>query len=159
MASELILGEFKRSIDDRYRLSIPTELIDQFENEKEDWILTKEQPGSLSLWSAGDWKEKLDSGMDLIRSKIKAGRLDGRIQEVQQLGRLLSTRHKIVQIKNKSRLTIPEGFREFLACEPGNEILIVGAAVCIEIWRVDAWIEHLEKQMPEFQQLFGNLSS
>ena len=158
MAGELIFGEFKRSIDDRFRISIPMELIEKFENKKEEWILTKERTGCLSLWSAEGWQEKFDKRIEVLRSKLSAGDFDKQIQDVQLLGRLLSTRHKRVQIKNKSRLTIPEGFREFLASEIASEAMIVGAAVCIEIWRMNAWIEHLEQKMPEFQDLLGKLS-
>jgi MraZ protein len=163
LAKELILGEFKRTIDERFRVSLPTEFFGSDSEDLADtnanWILTKERPGSLSLWDGKAWQDKLDAGIDLVRSKINAGRLDGRIQQVQLLGRLLSTRHKTVQLAGRSRLTIPEGFREFLGVEPSGEVLLIGAAVCVEIWRPDAWIAHLEQTMPEFQQLFDNLSA
>lgn len=123
-----------------------------------DVILTKERPGCLSVWSSQSWQEKMDAGVELVKSKINAGRLDGRLQEVQLLGRLLSTRHKNVQLAARSRLLIPEGFREFLGIEGGGEVLVVGAAVCVEVWRADAWIDHLEEKMTEFQELFDNLS-
>lgn len=159
MVNELVFGEFKRTLDDRFRLSIPLELLEKFDNQDQQWMLTKELPGSLSLWNAKGWQQKLDEGIDLVARKIKANKLEGQTQQIQLLGRLLSTRHKEVQIKNKSRLSIPEGFREFLGVEPNGEVLVVGAAICVEIWRLDAWVEHLEKKMPEFNDLFGELSS
>ena len=54
-------------------------------------------------------------------------------------------------------MLIPEGFREFLGVGQGDEVIIVGAAVCIEIWNPQKWIEFLDKQMPEFNQLFEQL--
>ena len=62
----------------------------------------------------------------------------------QRLGRLLSTRHRSVELGARGRLLIPEGFREFLGVEPGGEVLIVGAGVCIEIWNPAKWLGHLE---------------
>jgi MraZ protein len=56
-------------------------------------------------------------------------------------------------------LLIPEGFREFLGVEPGGEILVVGAAVCIEIWQPAAWLAYLKGRMPRFRRLFDRLSS
>ena len=159
MDSELVFGEFKRTLDERFRVSIPHELLEKFDNQNQEWILTKESPGSLSLWDPDGWQEELDEGIDLVARKLKAQKLSRRDRQVQLLGRLLSTRHRKVQIKNKSRLSIPEGFREFLGVEPNGELLIVGAAVCVEIWRFDAWIQHLEVNMPEFNALFGKLSS
>ena len=77
---------------------------------------------------------------------------------MQLLGRLLSTRHRTVQLAGKGRLLIPEGFREFLGVEPNGEVIILGAAVCIEIWQPAAWLKYLETRMPKFRRLFDQLS-
>lgn len=158
MSTPLILGEFRRALDDRFRLSLPAELLEPLLAGGDDCILAKQSPGSLSLWNAQQWQTQLDSGVELVRQKIQAGRLQGRVEEVQRLGRLLSTRHRNVQIAGKGRLLIPEGFREFLGVEPGGDVLLVGAALCVEIWRPDAWLEYLKEDMPQFRKLFDNLS-
>jgi MraZ protein len=155
----LILGEFQRTLDERYRLSIPNELADVMVPGSVDCILAKERPGCLSLWSAEGWQAKLDAGMELVQRKIQAGKFEGRISQVQLLGRLLSTRHRAVQMAGRGRLLIPEGFREFLGVEPGQEVLVVGAAVCIEIWQPPAWLAYLKGRMPRFRRLFERLSS
>ncbi len=156
---QLILGEFQRTLDERYRLSIPSELIETLAiPEGGDGILAKERPGCLSLWSGDAWQAKLDAGMELIKRKIQAGKLEGRLSQVQLLGRLLSTRHRTVQLAGKGRLLIPEGFREFLGVEPNQEVLVVGAAVCVEIWHPSAWLAYLKGRMPRFRRLFDRLS-
>jgi MraZ protein len=160
MATErLILGEFRRAMDERYRVSIPAEMADPLTNAGPECVLAKERAGALSLWSAGAWQQRLDRGVGLVESKVLAGRLEGRLEEVQLLGRLLSTRHKEVSLTGRGRLLIPEGFREFLGVEAGGEVLVVGAAVCIELWQPAAWMAHLDEQIPQFQQLFDRLSS
>jgi MraZ protein len=156
--SQLILGEFCRTLDERYRLSIPNELGDALTVESLDCILAKERPGCLSLWSAPLWQARLDEGVELIQQKMRAGRLEGRLGDVQRLGRLLSTRHKAVQLAGRGRLLVPEGFREFLAVKPGGELVVVGAAVCIEIWQPQAWVDYLAARMPRFGRLFDRLS-
>jgi MraZ protein len=155
---EFLLGEFRRSLDDRFRLSIPGELGDALLAISPDCILAKERPGCLSLWTASVWQERLDQGVELIKQKMRAGRLQQRIGQVQRFGRLLSTRHRSVQLAGRGRLVIPEGFREFLGVEPGGEVLVVGAAVCIEMWHPTAWLKYLEDRMPRFGRLFDQLS-
>jgi MraZ protein len=156
--SELLLGEFRRTLDERYRLSVPRELSELLAADSAEYILAKERPGCVSLWSAAVWQARLDEAVELVRRKMQAGKLEGRIGQVQLLGRLLSTRHKAVQLAGRSRLLIPEGFREFLGVEPGSEVLVVGAAVCVEIWNPTAWLKYLEAQMPKFRRLLNRLS-
>ena len=155
----LILGEFPRLLDERYRVSIPQELAQPLIDEGSDCILAKERPGCLSIWSKERWQGKLDTGMELVLARIRAGKLEDRTAHLQMLGRLLSTRHRDVKLAARGRLLIPEGFREFLGVEQGSEVLVLGAAVCVEIWRPDAWISYLEKRIPKFRRLFNDLSS
>jgi len=156
---EFILGEFPRTLDERHRLSIPNELVDPLMSGGSDCILAKERPGCLSLWNSAAWQVKLDEGISLVKSKMRAGKLEGRIEEVQLLSRLLSTRHKTVQLAGRGRLSIPDGFREFLQVDQGGEVIVVGAGVCVEIWNPRAWLAYLEERMPNFRQLFDELSS
>lgn len=155
---EFLLGEFRRTLDDRYRLSVPQELGDLLVADSAECILAKERLGCLSLWRADLWQGQLDEGVELVRRKIQAGKLQGRIGQVQLLGRLLSTRHKAVQLAGRGRLLIPEGFREFLGVDPGGEVLVVGAAVCVEIWNPPEWLKYLEARMPKFRRLLNELS-
>jgi len=159
MSKAFILGEYRRVLDDRFRVSIPAELADVLATDGNDCILAKERAGALSLWNASDWQEALDDGVRLVQDKMRAGRLGGRVEDVQMLGRLLSTRHTTVRLAGRGRLSIPEGFREFLTVEPGGELLVVGAALCVELWRPEAWFAYIEERMPDFRRLFDNLSS
>src|SRR5262245_51257649 len=106
-ASEFLLGEFPRMLDERHRLSLPVELAEPLAAVSTDCILAKERPGCLSLWNAANWQVKIDQGVELVKAKMRAGKLAGQLDEVQNLGRLLSTRHKTVQLAGRGRLTIP----------------------------------------------------
>lgn len=158
-ANEFILGEFQRTLDDRFRLSLPAELVELVGGDGTDCILTKERIGCLSLWNSETWQAKLNEGVELVKAKMRAGRLEGQLSQVQLFGRLLSTRQRTVQLAGRGRLSIPEGFREFLKVEAGGEVLVVGAAVCVEIWQPAAWLKYLERRMPKFRRLFDQLSS
>ena len=154
----LILGEYRRTLDARHRLSIPAELCDPLTAAGRQCLLTKERPGAVSLWSQAQWGESFRNDLALIEHKLRSGRLAGRIEEAQSLGRLLSTRSQPVEIAGRGRVLIPEGFRDFLGVEPGGELMIVGAALCVEIWRPSAWVDYVNQQMPEFRQLLEKLS-
>ena len=157
-ADAFITGEYRRAIDDRFRLSLPAELAEAVTDENGETIVTKERAGCLSLWRATDWQQRLSDGIDLIRQKIRTGRMEQRWGDVQRLGRLLSTRHRTVKLANRSRLLIPEGYREFLDVPAGGDVMLVGAVICVEIWNPQAWLDVLRQDMPEFGPLFRTLS-
>jgi MraZ protein len=154
----LILGEFRRTLDERYRLSIPQEFIASLGGEQATCILAKERPGCLSLWNQAQWQGTFDAGVEVIQGKLRAGKLESRLAEVQLLGRLLSTRQTQVTLAGRGRLLLPEGFREFLRVEPNSDVLLLGAAVCLEIWNINSWLEYVEKRMPKFRRLFDQLT-
>lgn len=156
--SDFITGEWKRVMDDRYRVTLPSEVATWVTDEAGDTILSKERPGCLSLWRAAEWQAREEAGISLIRQKIQAGRLEQRWTDVQRMGRLLSTRSRTVRLANRSRLVIPEGFREFLEAPPEGEIIVVGAVICLELWNPRHWLEHLRQEMPDFGTLFRQLS-
>ena len=143
----LFLGEWARSLDDRYRLSLPQEWVEGLAGEAGECVLAKERPGCVSVWDVAQWQASLADGVSLVAGKIRSGRLAGRIDQVQMLGRLLSTRHRTVPIAGRGRLVVPESFRVFLE-----------VAVCVELWHPRRWSEHIGDQMPNFRQLFDQLA-
>jgi MraZ protein len=147
--TDLLLGEFQRTL----------ELLEPLTVAGQELVLAKERSGCLSLWTAATWKPRLDAAVDVLRSKLVAGSLAQRINQVQDLGRLLSTRQRTVTLAGRGRLVIPEGFREFLGVEPGGELLVVGAAVCVELWNPVAWSDFITAEMPAFRQRIDELTA
>jgi len=153
-----ITGEVRRTLDERHRLSLPQDFAEAVTDTAGDTIVAKERYGWLSLWKAEHWQRRIDDGVSLMREKIARGRMEQRWDEVQRLGRLLSTRYRTVRLANRSRLTVPEGFREFLDVSGGQDVMVVGAVICVEVWNPDAWLEQLRTDMPEFSPLFKELT-
>ncbi len=156
--STFITGEIRRTVDERYRVSLPTEMAEAITDANGETIVSKERYGCVSLWRASDWRERIEAGVNLIRQKIEAGRMERRYGDVQRLGRLLSTRHQTVRLANRSRLLVPDEFREFLGVRPNQEVMLVGAAICVEIWNLESWVNVLREDMPEFGPLFIELT-
>jgi MraZ protein len=158
-AADLLIGEFVRTLDERFRLAIPPELIDPLLAAGPKLVLAKERAGCLSLWSAALWKPRLDAAVEVVRSKLQAGLLAQRMGQVQELGRLLSTRQQTLSLAGRSRLVVPEGFRDFLGVEPGGSLMVVGAAVCVELWQPAAWTAYVTSEMPGFRQRIDDLTA
>ena len=153
-----LTGEFRRTIDDRFRLQLPVEFAAEVSGEDGDLIVAKERAGCLSLWKPDDWQHRLDTGISLLQQKIDSGRMEQRWGDVQRLGRLLSTRHQQARLANRSRLLIPEGFRQFLGVDSGKEVVVIGAVICVEIWNPEIWLTVLKQEMPDFGELFKQLT-
>ncbi|MDR0869291.1 MAG: division/cell wall cluster transcriptional repressor MraZ [Planctomycetaceae bacterium] len=153
-----ILGEYNRKLDGKYRLTLPSEFDEQFKPEQGKCVIAKERPGCLSLWDADLWKNKINKRFDLILAKLDVGDLEHKTADLQRLGRLLSTRHKEIKLAERARVLLPEGFREFLGIEPGQEVMVVGAIRCIELWQPKKWFEYVEENIPEFGGLLETLS-
>jgi MraZ protein len=158
-AADLLIGEYVRTLDERYRVTLPQELVDPLLAEGTRLVLAKERFGCLSLWSAAVWKPRIDAAVAVVRSKMQAGLLAQRVGDVQELGRLLSTRHETVSLAARGRLVVPEGFREFLAVEPSADLVVVGAAVCVELWQPAAWAAFVTGEMPGFRRRMDELTA
>lgn len=154
----MLTGEAIRTLDPRFRLSLPAELAEAVGGAEGECLLAKERPGCLSLWRRDDWEEKQRQAAEIVSNKLASGRLNARLGDVQRLGRLLSTRQRPVQLAGRGRLVIPEGFRELLGVEAGGDVVVVGAAVCVELWNPTAWADLIGAEMPGFRDLFEDLA-
>ena len=51
-----------------------------------------------------------------------------------------------------------KGFASSSASSRAADVLVVGAAVCVEIWNPAAWVQYLEGRIAKFRRLFDHLS-
>ena len=154
---KLITGEFSCKVDDRYRLTLPNEFKDVFKPEAGKCVIVKESPGHLSLWEESIWKQHHDKRVEMVLDRFNAGYLGQNMADLQRFGRLLSARYRHIQLADKARFLLPDGFREYLAVEPKQDAMIIGATFCIEIWNPQKWISYIEGDMPQFSDLLESL--
>jgi MraZ protein len=156
---DAIIGEFQRVLDDRFRLALPPEAAQFFGSDAADAVLVKERDRCLSLWKPATWDQHFEKFARNLKRQISEDIYESRrIPEVQRAARLLSARYRRIQIGQRSRLLIPEGFREFLGVEANGEVAIVGAGVCVEIWHPAAWIEYLREDLESFNETFRSVA-
>jgi MraZ protein len=160
ITQNLIVGESMRSIDDRFRLSLPPEFAEAIAPRGDSvCVLAKERYGALSLWNREAWQERIEPGLAVVRQKVIGRWLPTQVAEVQQFHRLLSTRSREVTLAGRSRLVIPEEFREFLRVKASENCVIVGAGICVEIWHPETWQDYLKQEIVSFGTLFEKLST
>lgn len=56
------------------------------------------------------------------------------------------------KISAQGRVTIPAGFRDYAGLQPGEEAVVVGAEIGIEIWNAERWqaeILHIDEHFQE----------
>ena len=157
VTKKLIQGEFSRTVDDRYRLTLPDEFKEMFKPESGKCVIVKEKPGHLSLWEENDWRIHHDNKVEAVRLKYESGYFAGKMAELQRFMRLDSTRSRHIQLTDRARFLLPEGFREFLAVEPKQDVMVIGAGHCIEIWHPQKWMACIEEDIPQYEALLENL--
>lgn len=153
-----LIGEVRRTIDERFRVSLPKEMAVAVTDDAGKTVCVKERLGCLSLWPAKEWNRRFQAGFSVIEQKIRSERLQDRWSEVQRLGRLVSTRSCELKLANRSRLLVPDSFRDFLGVNANEEVVVVGAVVCVELWSPASWLDQLRDDMPGFNELFSSLS-
>lgn len=154
----LLRGEYERIYDDRYRVQLPPEIAEFLGGESAECVLTKEMDGCLSLWPMQTWRERFEVGVEVLSQKLRMNAFQGeQFAKLQRLGRLLSTRSRTVQLGQRGRVLVPEGFREFLGAEPGTPVIVVGCGVCAEIWTPNAWVQYVRSDVGTFSSLFQEL--
>ncbi len=42
-------------------------------------------------------------------------------------------------ISSQGRITIPESYRQYAAIQPGQEVMVVGCEIGVEIWNLERW--------------------
>lgn len=157
---KLIRGEYLTKMGERFRLTLPKEMAAAIATEKETHcVLARERFGALSLWNQQTWQERVQSGIEVVETKVRGHRLPSQIAEVQQFARLLSTRSREVTVAERGRLVIPEEFRNFLRVKVGEDCVVVGAGICVEIWHPETWQDYLKQEIGSFGVLFEKLST
>lgn len=155
----MFFGESTRTLDQRFRLSLPEDMAEALAGDSGECLIAKERRGCVSLWNRNQWEQREKQAGEILRRKLESGRLDRRLADVQRLGRLMSTRERTVAIGGRGRIVVPEGYRELLGVEPNEPLTVVGAALCVELWNPSAWAEHLAEALPGYRDLFEDLVS
>ncbi|MDR2433641.1 MAG: division/cell wall cluster transcriptional repressor MraZ [Treponema sp.] len=134
---ESLTGEFKITLDDKGRLSLPARLRNALTGT--NLFLTQGMDDCLWLYPSNEWKEMLKTIMDTTnpfsaKSRNIRRRLIGPSQEV--------------EIDKAGRIPVAQTLREFAGLN--RECVVLGQFDYIEIWAEDRYRAYLEAHKEEF---------
>ena len=125
----MFLGEFKHTIDDKGRLTIPAKFRGEL---KEGLVLTRGFDRNLMVYPASGWQ-------DLARRITERSLTDRKLREFRR--RIFSGATDL-SLDKQGRALIPPYLRDFAGV--AGAVVVAGMYDYIEIWSEDAWQEQRE---------------
>lgn len=133
----MFLGQYRHTIDEKGRLTIPARFRDLLE---QGAYVTQGLEKNLMVLTA-------DAFEQLARQTNRSSLTDQTAREFKRL--LFSTAERLEPDKN-GRILLPQFLREFTGLD--GEVMLVGVGTHFEIWPTDAW----EKQINRLQDAEAN---
>ncbi len=134
----LLTGEFKNSVDEKGRLSLPARLRGELAGTQ--FVLTQGVDRCLWLFPPEQWEvlsKKLMDSTSLFQAKARL---------VQR--RILAPAQE-VEIDKLGRISVPQSLREWAGLT--KECVILGITKYIEIWDADSYRKYLDESESEFR--------
>ncbi len=139
----MLIGEYRYSIDDKKRVSVPARW--QVELGKKV-IVTRGLDGCLFLYSQKEWKKLVDK-----ISKLPLGQRDSR-----GFQRMMLSGAMEVSIDSLGRILIPDYLKKYADLK--KKVVIVGLYNHIEIWDETRWEEYQSRSEKEVGDMAERLS-
>jgi len=134
----LLTGEFRNSLDEKGRLSLPARLREELAGT--DFVLTQGVDPCLWLFSPDEWEslsQKLMASTSIFQAKSRL---------VQR--RILAPAQE-VEVDKMGRISIPQSLREWAGLS--KDCVILGITKYIEIWDAEAYRKYTAESESEFQ--------
>jgi MraZ protein len=139
---EMLVGSYRRSIDEKMRVAIPKPLRDALGfPDKNELYLTPGTDRSLAIYTS----ERLSLLGEKLAQKSPVA------QETRAFTRLFYAQTQVAEIDSQGRLRIPADLAKLAQLD--GEIILLGVRDHIEIWSVTAWDAFLAQTQPLYDQL------
>lgn len=139
----MFLGEYKHTIDNKCRLTIPAKFREDLNNQ---CVIAKGLDGCLAVYPMDEWAlicEKIDAKPS---SDVK----------VRRFKRLFYASASVEILDKQGRLSIPPALMEYAAID--KDVYIVGESNTFELWSVERWTsQKAEEGEDSFEELAGFL--
>ena len=134
---ESLTGEFRITLDDKGRLSLPARLRNALADSS--LFLTQGMDECLWLYPATEWKAMLKTIMDTTNPFSAASR---------NIRRRIIGPSQEVEIDKAGRIPVAQGLREFAGL--ARDCVVLGQFDYIEIWAEDRYRAYLAAHEDEF---------
>ncbi len=139
----MFLGEYKHSIDNKCRLTIPAKFREDLNNK---CVIAKGLDGCLTVYPMDEWAlicEKIDTKPS---SDLK----------VRRFKRLFYASASVEDLDKQGRLSIPPALMEYAGIE--KDVYIVGESNTFELWSEERWAaQRAVEEEESFEDLAGFL--
>lgn len=139
----MFLGEYKHTIDNKCRLTIPAKFREDLNNQ---CVIAKGLDGCLAVYPMDEWAlicEKIDAKPS---SDVK----------VRRFKRLFYASASVEILDKQGRLSIPPALMEYAAID--KDVYIVGESNTFELWSAERWTsQKAEEGEDSFEELAGLL--
>lgn len=139
----MFLGEYKHTIDNKCRLTIPAKFREDLNNQ---CVIAKGLDGCLAVYPMDEWAlicEKIDAKPS---SDVK----------VRRFKRLFYASASVEILDKQGRLSIPPALMEYAAID--KDVYIVGESNTFELWSAERWTSQKAEEGEEsFEELAGFL--
>ena len=142
---EFTTGEFKVTLDDKGRISLPSSLRKGLDETK--LYLTKGTGKCLCLYTSDEWsniKETILKNTDSFSKKYL------------NLRRQIIGPSQEVKIDNAGRIPVAVSLRDFAGLT--KDCVVLGMIYCVEIWAEDRYNEYLNTNDDEYDAASEELS-
>ncbi|MDI6703350.1 MAG: division/cell wall cluster transcriptional repressor MraZ [bacterium] len=126
----MFLGKYEHTLDEKYRLIIPT----KFRKAIDNFVITCGLDNCLFLYPMDEWMK-----ISLALKEISTTKKDNRAFTRKFFSSAIE-----VTLDNQGRFTLPLPLREYARLN--KEVVIIGVSNRIEIWAKDLWINY-EKEI------------
>lgn len=138
----MLVGSYRRTLDDKMRLAIPKPLRDSLGfPEKNELYLTPGTDRSLAIYSG----ERLSQIGEALAQKSPVA------QEMRAFTRLFYAQAQVAEIDSQGRMRVPADLARLAQLE--GEVVLLGVRDHIEIWSAEAWEVFLQQTQPLYDQL------
>lgn len=139
----MFLGEYKHSIDNKCRLTIPAKFREELDNR---CVIAKGLDGCLTVYPLDEWA--------LVCEKIDAKPSSD--PKVRRFKRLFYASASVEDLDKQGRLSIPPTLMDH--AEIVKDVYIVGESNTFELWSAERWIDQQAVDDGEsFEELAGFL--
>ena len=139
----MFLGEYKHSIDNKCRITIPSKFREELNNR---CVIAKGLDGCLTVYPLDEWA--------LVCEKIDAKPSSD--PKVRRFKRLFYASASVEDLDKQGRLSIPPTLMDHAAIV--KDVYIVGESNTFELWSAERWIDQQAVDDGEsFEELAGFL--
>jgi MraZ protein len=139
----LLTGTFRRSVDEKQRVSVPKRLRSGLESAGKHaaLYLAPGTDGSLALYT--------EPAFEALGDRLAAASPTG--QEVRDFGRLFYAMAQSVEMDTQGRIRIPQEL--FALAKLDQEVMMIGVRDKVEIWDRARWESYLGDKQPRYDEI------